>query len=41
MAFGFEFKSPNFIYYESDSKTEREAKLKFERISRNYCEEKI
>jgi len=32
MVFGFEFKSPNFIYYESGSKTKEEAKSKLEEI---------
>ena len=37
MAFGFEFKLPNFIYYESGSKIEEEAKSKLEEISKIYC----
>ena len=39
MAFGFEFKLPNFIYYESGSKTEEEAKSKLEEISKSHCKE--
>ena len=39
MVFGFEFKSPNLIYYESGSKTKEEAKSKLEEISRGHCEE--
>ena len=37
MTFGFEFKSPEFIYYVCGFKTEEEAKSNLEKISRTHC----
>jgi len=39
MVFGFEFKSPNLIYYAGGFKTRKEIKPKLEEISRGHCEE--
>lgn len=37
MTFGFEFQSPEFIYYEGGFKDEEEAKSNLEKISRDHC----
>ena len=37
MTFGFEFRSPEFIYYAGGFKAEGEAKSNLEKISENHC----